>query len=80
MVRRRTLTIDVTDEIQTIYDAIEKDMIKRKGKEYWKTLDKSVIQTFIFNKIEAWHYDVDKSEMREIAFQYVIRIDELSNK
>lgn len=66
---------------RAVYDEIEATIIEAKGKDYWKTLDKNTIQVFIFNKIEGWYLNnVDKIDMREEAYQYVLRIDKLSEK
>lgn len=81
MVRKRNITIDVTDDIQVVYDEVEATIIEAKGKDYWKTLDKSTIQIFIFNKIEDWYFNnIDKVCMREKAYQYVLKIDNLSDE
>lgn len=66
---------------RAVYDEIEATIIEAKSKDYWKTLDKNTIQVFIFNKIEGWYLNnVDKIDMREEAYQYVLRIDKLSEK
>ena len=63
MVRKRTLTIDVTDDIQRILDRFELLATELMGEAYWKGLDKSYLQKVIYARIETWYYEIDKSTM-----------------
>ena len=63
MVRKRTLTIDVTDDIQRIFDRFELLATELKGEAYWKSLDKSYLQKVIYARIGTWYENVDKSTM-----------------
>lgn len=63
MVRKRTLTIDVTDDIQRILDRFEVLATELMGEAYWKGLDKSYLQKVIYERIKIWYEDIDKSTM-----------------
>lgn len=63
MVRKRTLTIDVTDDIQRILDRFEVLSNELMGEAYWKSLDKSYLQKVIYARIETWYRFVDKTTL-----------------
>ena len=63
MVRKRTLTIDVTDDIQSILDRFELLATELMGEAYWKELDKSYLQKVIYERINVWYDNIDKSTM-----------------
>ena len=63
MVRKRTLTIDVTSDIQSILDRFEVLATELMGEAYWKSLDKSYLQKVIYARIETWYKHVDKTSL-----------------
>lgn len=63
VVRKRTLTIDVTDDIQRILDRFELLATELKGEAYWKSLDKSYLQKVIYARIDRWYENINKSTM-----------------
>lgn len=63
MVRKRSLTIDVTDEIEVIFNNVKKNTIRLRGEDAWKELDHAYIQRYIFSKIECWYAYLDRTEM-----------------
>ena len=63
MVRKRTLTINITEDIQRINDRLKDIAIELKGESYWNGLDHSYLQKVIYARIKTWHGNIDKSTM-----------------